>query len=214
MIIVPEIETVVILTPRTGSGSLKRALLAAYPKAMPLYRHMEADGVPGGYDRWRRVGVVRQPVDRLWSLFKFIQTMVGQPEAGSGKWEPAYVEAQRRSVNMPFSQWIVQNQVVFTSPYDSAGLGRFWAGYTVRHSLPETRKSQFIYLRPDLGTEIYQFDLLHEVEHVLGVKLPHHNTTQPSQQPELSTEALEHMQRVFAWDFEATGSTAVVRKAA
>lgn len=32
MILIPEIETVVILTPRTGSGSLRRAVAEAYPR--------------------------------------------------------------------------------------------------------------------------------------------------------------------------------------
>ena len=61
MLLIPEIETVVVLVPRTGSGTLRRAIVQAYPKAMLIYRHMEADGVPAGYDRWSKVGVVRDP---------------------------------------------------------------------------------------------------------------------------------------------------------
>ena len=79
MILIPEIETIVILVPRTGSGSLKRAILKTYSKAHVLYRHMEADGVPHGYDRWRRVGVARNPLDRLWSLYKFCKATVCEP---------------------------------------------------------------------------------------------------------------------------------------
>lgn len=51
MILIPELETVVILVPRTGSGSLRRAIAEAYPSSMLVYRHMEADGIPAGYDR-------------------------------------------------------------------------------------------------------------------------------------------------------------------
>jgi hypothetical protein len=43
MILIPEIETVLILVPRTGTGSLRRAVLQRYPRAMLIYRHMEAD---------------------------------------------------------------------------------------------------------------------------------------------------------------------------
>ncbi|HEV2747730.1 MAG TPA: hypothetical protein VGW34_10595 [Allosphingosinicella sp.] len=200
MIIVPEIETVVILVPRTGTRSLKLAVAAAYPRSMMIYRHMEADGVPLGYDRWRRVGVVRDPVDRLWSLYKFVQIMRGERD-GLGKWEPAYVEAQRRSVELPFSDWLTDNQTVFTSPYDSAGMNRFWPGYTVRHPLPETRKSQFLYLRPDLGTRIYRFDELEQLGSALGVDLGHHHKTDGAP-PQLSAAAVEHVQRYFAWDLE------------
>jgi hypothetical protein len=213
MIIVPEIEAVVILTPRCGSGALRDALLAKYPKAMMIYRHMEADGIPQGYDRWRRFGVVRDPLDRLWSLFKFLQKVAAhQPRHdGKGKWEPAYVESLRRSLdNRTFDDWIVSNETVFTSPYDSAGLGRFWPTFTVRHPLPENRKSQFIYLRPDLGTEVWQFAALDRLARYLSVSLadetsgtmPHR--TDNSQPPALSAAARDHMGRYFAWDFGAT----------
>jgi hypothetical protein len=45
VILIPEIETIVLLVPRTGSGSLRKAIAAKYPKSVLLYRHMEADGV-------------------------------------------------------------------------------------------------------------------------------------------------------------------------
>jgi hypothetical protein len=209
MILVPEIETVVILVPRCGSGVLRDALLATYPRATMLYRHMEADGVPQGYDRWRRIGILRHPVDRLWSLYKFL-LQVAQIQPASeipGKWEPSYVEAQRRSVaGRDFDAWIVENETVFTSPYDAGGLGRFWPNFTVRHPLPENRKSQFIYLRPDLGTEVWQFHALAHLAEELGVELGgdskgtiSHKTVADSH-PALSAAAADHMERFFSWD--------------
>lgn len=200
MILVPEIETVVILVPRTGSGSLKLALMAQYPQALPIYRHMEADGVPGGYDRWRRVGVVRHPVERLWSLYKFLRRF-------DGPYHEAYIAEMRASVASPFCDWLVENQTVFTSPYDSAGLGRFWPKYSVRHPLPETRKSQFLYLRPDLGTEVWTYDDLPELWASLGVAdgLPvlDKNRSDEGDAPGLTPAAWDHVQRVFAWDLKA-----------
>lgn len=203
MIIIPELETVVVLVPRTASRSLRLAIAATYPRSMMLYRHMEADGVPQGYDRWTRIGVVRHPVERLWSLYKYIQVMGGKQD-GLGKWEPAYVDAQRRSVELPFSEWITNNQTCFTGPYDSAGLGRFWPTFAVRHHLPETRKSQFIYLRPDLGTRVIRFDRLHEIEDVLKIELGHEHRT-GGECPELSMAATDHMANFFSWDFWACG---------
>jgi len=76
MLLIPEIETVVILVPRAGSTSIKRAVLAKYPEAMMIYRHMEADGVPFGYDRWRKIGVVHNPIDRLCSLYKYLKILM------------------------------------------------------------------------------------------------------------------------------------------
>lgn len=197
MIIIPEIETVIILTPRTGTGSLRRFIAHLYPKSMLIYRHMEADGIPLGYDHWRRVGVVRHPIDRLWSLYKFLQNF-------GGDHDPAYIAAMRGSVAAPFTDWLVDNEIVFTSPYDRAGLGRYFPGHTVRHPLPENRKSQFVYLRPDLGTEVFRYDDLDGFHRSLGVRISgwgdRHNETSEEPAPPLSERAIGHVERFFAWD--------------
>ncbi len=196
MIIVPEIETVLILVPRAASRSLRRAVEARYPKAMTIYRHMEADGVPAGYDRWPRLGVVRHPVDRLWSLYKFLQRF-------DGDYVQEYVERQRRSVAMPFNDWLLTNEVVFTSPYSTIDGERYWPFFNVLHSLPENRKSQFMYLRPDLGTTIYRFEDLQTLGAHLDIDLPHTHETGAERVPALSDEAWNHIERFFAWDLKA-----------
>jgi len=207
MLLIPEIETVVILVPRTGSKALRLAIAERYPRAMQLYRHMEADGVPQGYDRWRRIGVVRDPVDRLWSLYRYLKWMGGQRD-GMGKWEPVYVEKQRRSAELPFDQWLVENQTVFTSPYDSACGDKFYPGFAVRHPLPENRKSQFIYLRPDLGTEVWRYADVDRLFDALGVVPGAHNQNASESAPHLSSAASEHIQRWFAWDIDAARGAA------
>lgn len=195
MIIIPEIKTVLILVPRTGSGSLKKAIKSRYPDAMQLYRHMEADGVPHGYDRWRRVGVMRHPVERLWSLYKFLKNF-------SGPYEPGYVEVQRSSVAAPFDEWVIQNGLVFTSGYDSEGLGRIYPKYMVLHAIPETRKSQFFYLRPDLGTEIHHYED-RTINQCLGLEDDfRENQTDTAPVPAMGAEARDHFQRWFRWDLD------------
>lgn len=199
MILIPEIQTVALLVPRTGSGSLRRAVVERYPQSMMIYRHMEADGIPAGYDRWRRIGVVRKPLDRLWSLYKFLKRFQGDHD-------PAYIAAMRRQVARPFEEWLLGNETVFTSPYDSAGLGRFWPGFTVRHALPENRKSQFLYLRPDLGTEIIRYDSLSDgIARELDVSLGVQNVTDAEPPPPLGWAAREHLDCFFAWDAHHAG---------
>lgn len=201
MIFVPELQTVVILTPRTGTRSLKNALLATYPEAFMLYRHMEADGVPHGYDRWRKVGVVRNPVDRLWSLYKYLQRFGLD---WCAEHDETYTARMRASVEQPFEQWLIGNELPFTTPYDSAGLGRFFPAYACRHPVPENRKSQFVYLRPDLGTAIYRFgDQLAALYADLGVTPGHQNGTAEIPTPRLSGDAKAYVDRWFAWDMEA-----------
>lgn len=200
MLLIPSLQTVVILTPRTGTRSLRHAVEARYPDAIHLYRHMEADGVPQGYDCWRKVGVVRDPVERLWSLYKYLQRF-GIDYCQEH--EPDYTRAQRDSVKRPFEDWLLNNDRVFTSPYDSTGRGRFYPFFTVRHPLPENRKSQFVYLRPDLGTEVVPYDRVAELYRALGVEPKHLNGTTPGPPPELSVEAQAYIARWFAWDTAA-----------
>lgn len=210
MIIVPELKTVVILTPRTGTRSLKNALLKKYPQAFLLYRHMEADGVPHGYDRWHKVGVVREPVARLWSLYKYLDRFGLD---WCAEHDETYTANMRASVAKPFEEWLMTNELPFTSPYDSAGLGRFFPAYACRHPLPENRKSQFMYLRPDLGTEVvsYAFESLIALHHRLGVTsiIGRENGTSQSlhqsSPPPLSDQARAYVARWFAWDIEAAG---------
>ena len=205
MIIIPDLETIVLLVPRTGSSALRNAILARYPNATMLYRHMEADGVPLGYDRFRRVGVLRDPVDRLWSLYRYLRVIgEGRKASGTGKWEPSYVARQRASVDMPFNDWIVDNQTVFTSPYDQVDGAKFYPGFCVRHPIPENRKSQFIYLRPDLGTVVWHYRQLADLFDEFDLAPQSINGAPPLAMPALNDRAADHIARFFDWDTRAS----------
>lgn len=196
MILIPEIQTVLILVPRTGSGTLRRAVAARYPRSQMIYRHMEACGVPRGYDHWHRVGVVRHPLDRLWSLYKFMR------DYSNHKHDSTYVQSLNDSTKLTFSDWIVGNQTVFSSPYDRSGYGQYLAEYTVNHPIPENQKSQFLYLRPDLGTRIVQYENLSEFASGLDLNLMYENKTSDEPMPFIAPETWEYVRRVFAWDLE------------
>lgn len=206
MIIIPEIESILILVPRTGSHSLKHAVAEKYPRSFLLYRHMEADGVPAGFDRYKKIGVVRHPVDRLWSLYNYLKIFGGKSRL-PGEWEDRYVEIQRRSVDRCFSEWITDNEIVFTSPYSRDKPEWFQPYFTVKHCLPENRKSQFIYLRPDLGTKIFGFNDIRNLHSHLGVRPKVSNHAPRQTIPELSEAAQLHIQDHFSWDMIAFGET-------
>lgn len=161
MIIVPEIETVVILVPKVASTSLKNAVLTAYPRAFIPYRHMEADGVLRGYERWQKIGLIRRPIQRLWSLYRYCQSLTED----SPGWAPGRAEALRKSTAVPFEDWLRSNTEIFARP--DAGNPY----YSVNHPKPETSKSQLEYLRPDLGTEVIRYDQITKIANRLVVSL-------------------------------------------
>ena len=194
MIIIPERELVVITPPRTGSGSLRRALAARYPRAMLMYSHMEADGIPAGYERWKKVGLVRNPLERLWSLYKYCRQM---PWHHGDK----HVSAIRASVDRSFDSWLLNNSTIFTQPQCE----KFLPYYSVKHPLPETRKSQFMYLRPDLGTEVFTYEERDDLFAYLDVtpSLECHKT-EDMPMPTLSSAAVDHLNRFHLWDVQVT----------
>lgn len=192
MIIIPELEKVLILVPRAGSSSLKEAVLNRYPKAMMIYRHMEACGIPKGYERWSKVGVIRHPLQRLFSLYKYLQDF-------DGDYCPEYIERMNKSVkDIEFSDWIVNNEVQFTNPYSSK---KYYPEYSVNHYLPENKKSQHYYLRPDLGTEIFRFDCLGSLAKTLDIDLGSLNGSKRKPFPVISLLAHKHMANFFSWDY-------------
>lgn len=200
MLIVPEKKVVLILIPRTGSGALRRAVQRRWPASMLIYRHMEADGVPPGYDRWPRVAVVREPLERLWSLYRFLQGDV----FANGPHTQHYKDRQRRSVDRPFDDWLVNNETVFTHPFDSDGSITYYPQFTVRHAMPENRKSQWLYARPDLGTQIWPYhngEGIKALAEALDLDMTRENVAADGvPPPALSEEAKAHMRQTFAWD--------------
>lgn len=195
MLIIPEIETVVITPPRCGSTSVRNAVLKNYPKAMSLYRHMEADGVPHGYDRWSRICLVRRPLDRLWSVYKYMQQV---ETSGTEYWR----ERMHRASRVPFYEWILHNNEVFTEPYSREAAHVHYPYYHVLHRIPENRKSLYIYARPDLGTRMASLHHPHVIEDMLGIKMPRVNRTKPVLMPEVSDVVYEHIRQWFAWDMQ------------
>lgn len=197
MIIIPEKEIVLVTPPRTGSTSLWNQVSRSFPLAFRIYRHMEADGVPFGYDRWRRVGVFRDPIARLWSLYHYCRHI-----AFTDRGTPTWRAKLWLSVQPPFEEWLVDNMMVFADPLDSATMG-YHPRYSVRNALPENRKSQFLYLRPDLGVDVL---LLDEVMLLLDLdarsKLNSSDAPQHPDWGELGTVARNHLIAFHSWDLE------------
>jgi hypothetical protein len=201
MLIVPELETVFILVPRTGSGSFYREMRRVYPKAMLLYRHAEAELCPLGYDRWQRVGFVRHPMMRLHSLYTYMQDFAGgaQVQGGTSSEDAARCRAQ---VARGFDDWVLNNREPWTIPYCLSGTGSWWPVLFRSNGLAENQRSQATYLRPDLGTQVIKFEYLADYMH--SIKLdPQFRANQTAKPPcAPSKAAWEHVNRICKWDLE------------
>lgn len=200
MLIVPELKTVFILVPRTGTGTLYREMLRVYPRAMLLYRHMEADGIPTGYDRWKRIGFVRHPLSRLRSLHRFMQVFTGGAQVRAQK----DVDRIAGQASRSFEDWLLNNQEPWTIPYDLSGDGDWWPILTRRHATPENKVSQWQYLRPDLGTEVRKFENLRAslIEWGLNTDVVNNRVAQPRVEAPPSAAVTDHLHKYCAWDLE------------
>jgi len=198
VIIVPELQKVFILVPRTGSGSLYRELHRVYPRSMLLYRHMEADGCPRGYDRWQRVGFVRHPLMRLWSLFRFMQQFTESAHTKDID-EARRIQEQTRC---GFETWLLHNDAPFTKAHDLVGTHIYRPIMCRINGAPENKCSQYDYLRPDLGTLVLKFENLreHMTEWGLSPTLRKNHIGNPP--PPLSPAISDHIARYCAWDLE------------
>lgn len=208
MLLCPELRKVFILVPRTGTGTFYREIMRVYPKSMLLYRHMEADGCPRGYDRWERIGFVRHPLYRLWSLYNFIKNSTGiigkssNPQNSSPEAKQADTDLKRSQVNIPFEDWLLNNEMPFMTANDMTGHGEFWPVLTRSHPGPENKISQFQYLRPDLGTTIWKFENLKEHMSDLGLDVTAHKnkSTKESERPPYSDAIDLHLYTFQVWD--------------
>jgi hypothetical protein len=193
MIIIPEIQTVFIRIPKTGSTSLTKAIREKYPRSFEPYRHMGAQGILLGYGVWRRIAVIREPLARMKSLYSFCSTVVQEPHCGAG-----WAAKQRASTAMPFIEWLTTNEVRFCSPEDAEG--KYNPFYQGNSRLPENKTSQQYYLSG--------YEKLYPIEHIqdLAVDLglpyaPHLRKSRPFGLT-LAEEhkAALHIEKYMSWD--------------
>ncbi len=139
--------------------------------------------------------MIRHPLERLWSLYKYIKDRTSDPD---DKHHQSWRDMNRIKPDMDFSNWILFNESIFTMAHFPDGT---FAKYTTSVPLPETKKSQWHTLRPDLSTDIFKFGNENlDLEIILDIKLEHKNGTISSPVPPISDKAIEHIRKHFKWD--------------
>lgn len=195
MLFVPEKNVIFILPPRTGSTSIHNAVREAYPHSFLLYRHAERDAIPPGFEDMKVIGFVRHPLARMWSLYKFLCQL---DPLTSAAWAQEEVMRLLESVQgKTFEDWLLHNEELFLPEHSGH------PGLYQRHYMPETTKSQWHYLRPDLGTTIFHFTDLPGLMEEFGLPVMHLNkTTQRVKLPPLTKTIQKHLEAFHGWELE------------
>jgi hypothetical protein len=208
MLFIPQKKTIVILVPRTGSGSLWRAAKLRYSDAKLAGRHLEADAAVPEFANWRIVGLIRHPVHRLYSLWQFLGDLPAEARRLYPEWAAQQMESVR---GLRFAEWIVANETVFANGVVTTGnVERHFPAFRVNYPMPETKKSQLIYLQPEIaGTEIlaYETDYLAFATDLDLEPQRFNMTAKPASIAapllrELPIRARAHVQHYFAGDIE------------
>lgn len=152
MIIVPELKSVLITPPRTASSSLRKYLPEKFPKAITLSYHGEYNMIPTCFSDYQVVGVVRDPLERLNSLYNFIRN------ADPKRFVEGYFgDVHKECMQMTFVQWLVYNKRAFTQPRIG---DTFYAKYNVHNVIPEIHKTYDMYFGPN--AKYVMFDKISE----------------------------------------------------
>ena len=202
MLIVPEIQTVVIQPPRTGSTALRDAVQATFPNAITLYRHMERPGIPAGYENWRVVCLVRDPFERMVSIYNYMSDFRPTSKPGGGASE-AWIERMRNDTDRPFAEWLAQSAEVFTDPIDHDG--SFLPYYNVLDKTPIAQKSQYRWARPDMGP-VTLIDIQEAIKlyDILGVRVEKVNASVRRTRAERCSKVQAILESRFKWDLDVT----------
>lgn len=193
MLIIPEKRAIIILPPRTGSSTIHNAVREACPFSFMLYRHAERDAIPPGFEDFHVFGFVREPLARMWSLYKFLCIL---DPLTSATWAQEEVMRLLESVQgKTFEEWLLTNE----EPFLPAGTGH--PGLYQLHYKPETHKSQYEYLRPDLGTAVLPYSHLGEwLRHHQLPELHENKTTDTLKMPAMTPAIAKHLEQFMEWE--------------
>lgn len=213
MIVIPEINAIYIRTPATEDGKFTSAIMRKYPLARPLYDHMETDGIPVEYKHYEKIGIVRDPISRLWDFYCSHRN----DDASTFSLE-IYGEGAKR---YDFEDWLVLNNACVhghANPVMSRENGKLYGFNEIIHQIPENKKSQYFYLMPTHGHPnmrmfsqekhsneimIFPYTLLNNVAESLGITedVTPEDLYGPS--PEIESALVKGtVFPLFTWDFQ------------
>lgn len=184
MLIIPELETVIITPPRTGSTSLRESVLRQYKHAFAPYRHMEAVGIPYGYTHFKKLLVIREPYARMWSMFRWLEL--------TDRGHPDWRAMMHADIAEGFEHWLLNAQYPFTFNRQPR--------HTTMSSMPEPMKSQAVYGRR-VVVRVCRMET-HWIEDNLNLGRARMNESDGTPMPELADETRAILDKRWAWELQ------------
>lgn len=172
MLIIPELKKVVIMPPRSGSTALKKQLLSTYPQAISLYRHgedMMRQYAPWDVSSYTTTYILRNPVDRLVSLWRYMQdcSVERNPRAPL-----SWINRVNADASRPFSHWLHTSTELFNESTAHPMYKSPESYYCTHFQVPAARKSAREFLYGAENIEIVRFGVRDDYWYLLGIEFP------------------------------------------
>ena len=190
------------MPPRSGSTALKKTVLEVYKNASCPHRHGEVvlfnrnAPVSYGYD-WTFVYCLRDPVERLKSLWRYMQNVSPQRNPAA---PPLWIREQNLDADKPFSDWVMQSTSKFSSSNHDED-----TYHAVAFQMPAVHKSATQYLK-GIGSRPLQVLRAYnekDLSNILQIgTVPHINQSTPSKWDDSVTdEALASIRMYHHFDY-------------
>jgi hypothetical protein len=202
MLVIPELHKVVIMPPRSGSTALKAAVLSKYKEAFCPHRHGEVVMFnryhqPSWEYEWTFVYCLRDPVERLKSLWRYMQNVNPQRNPAAPSW---WIRQQNRDADRPFSDWVMQSTSTFSAPDNDQDVY-----HAVAFQMPAVHKSATQYLQGIGNRPLQVLRCYNETDltNILQIgTVPHINQSTPSKWDDSVTdEALASIRMYHHFDY-------------
>ena len=147
MLIIPELKSVVIMPPRSGSTALRAALKAQYEQATAPFRHGEVAMlryIPQVTDEWSVVYMLRDPMSRMQSLWRYMHEV---NEVRNARAPKEWIDRVRKDADRPFQDWLLNSTELFNESKAKPFDGTPEAAYCTYWQVPAARKDATWFLR-------------------------------------------------------------------
>ncbi len=175
MFVIPELRKVVVMPPRSGSTSLRRALAAKYDFGWSPYRHAEVSmlkfvrQIHPAVDDYGIVYILRDPMDRMISLWRYMQSVNRERNSRAPE---EWINRVRTDASRPFQDWLLNSTELFNESAAHPLDGSPQSHYCTAWNVPAAQKDARWFLRgaQPSSVEICRFGDTRDYQKILGLR--------------------------------------------